>query len=156
MVSVGPLWMMLHTLDLLGLRFLVCKTDLGRTVQCICVCLSVYACTHVYLSSSVWGWSECEEGCWSRNRLEAGLERHLEKGDILGGERWLIDPVLSHLPIPSAELEKDAGEKDLGTLSPEVRSTQFDLAAMSESSIDHLPAAVACPARSWEGRSWEG
>lgn len=80
-----------------------------------------------------------------------GLERHLEQGNILGGEGWLIDPVLSHLPVPSAELEKDAGEKGLGTLSPEVRSTQFDLAAMSESSADHLPVAVACPARSWEG-----
>lgn len=79
------------------------------------------------------------------------MERHLEQDDILGRERWLNDPVLSHLPIPSAELEKDAGEKDLGTLSPEVRSTQFDLAAMSESSADHLPVAVAGPARSWEG-----
>ena len=71
MVSVGPLWMALHTLSLLGFRFLVCKTDLGRTAHCVCVrvcvCTCVCVCAHarmnVYLSFSVWGWSEGGEGC---------------------------------------------------------------------------------------------
>ena len=68
MVSVGPLWMALHTLSLLGFRFLVCKTDLGRTAHCVCVrvcvcvcvcacvcmhvcvCVRMHACTYIYLS----------------------------------------------------------------------------------------------------------
>ena len=70
MVSVGPSWMALHIFRLLGFRFLVCKTDLGRTAQCVCVCVCVCvcmhactcvcvrACMHVYLSFPVWGWSE--------------------------------------------------------------------------------------------------
>ena len=64
MVSVGPSWMALHIFRLLGFRFLVCKTDLGRTAQCVCVCVCVcvcacmrarvcvrvHACTYIYLS----------------------------------------------------------------------------------------------------------
>ena len=49
MVSVGPSWMALHIFRLLGFRFLVCKTDLGRTAQCVCVCVCVcvHACVYV-------------------------------------------------------------------------------------------------------------
>ena len=62
MVSVGPSWMALHIFRLLGFRFLVCKTDLGRTAQCVYVCVCVcacmrarvcvcvHACTYIYLS----------------------------------------------------------------------------------------------------------
>ena len=55
MVSVGPSWMALHTFRLLGFRFLVCKTDLGRTAQCVCVCVCgcVCVCVCAYMRARV-------------------------------------------------------------------------------------------------------
>lgn len=50
---------------------------------------------------------QIRRGGWrsAQNRTTAQPRRIQD--DTLGGERWLIGPVLSHLPVPSAGLEKD-------------------------------------------------